>query len=419
MTGDISIIVGDQTVSGWTRVRVTRGIERMPSDFEIEMTEFYSGDNSTVVISPGAPCQVFLMGKPVLKGYVDEYDVTIKGDTHRISIYGRSMSEDLVDCSAEWPNAQILSSTIINIVKGLATTPYGIPVTQTVIPDTTKNHIPQLTFIYGETAAEIISRICRYAKLLFYDMPDGSIVLTTASSKKAACGFTEGVNVQEATATFTMNRFQQYICEFNSVVQYSDLTQQNSGQNNSVNQIGTPQVDSTVLRNRKKYIILESGDFAPFPVTTSRALWEKNRRFGKAWEVRITTDSWVDSAGNLWEPNTLVDLALPTLKIPKATWLISEVTFARDNEKGTTATLLINPPEAFIPEPIVLIPSRYPDVPGNNGSSATSQGTTISGVQTVNYPAYSDPTNLVAAPGVLNVPTSGVTPVNASGLTPP
>ena len=403
MTDDVSISVGGQTISGWTKVRVTRGIERMPSDFEIELTEYYSGDNSTVVISPGSLCKVFLGSDIVLTGYVDEYSATVKDNTHRVMLYGRSMSEDLVDCSAEYPNAQILSQKVIDVVKALATTPYNIPVTQTVIPDTTKNTIPQLTFIYGETAAEVISRICRYAKLLFYDMPDGSIILTTASSKKAACGFSEGINVQEATSTFTMNRFQQYKCEFNSVVGYSDLTQQNSGQNNTINNFHT-ETDTTVLRNRKKYIILESGDFYPFPVTIDRSLWEKNRRFGKAWEVRIVTDAWRDSAGNLWEPNTLVDLALPTLKIPKATWLISEVTFFRDEQKGTTATLIINPPEAFIPEPIVLIPSRFPDV--QNVSNPVSPPPNPN---TVQYPAQPNINDLVPY----------IPPINASSLNPP
>ena len=377
MADDIQISVGGQTISGWTRVRVTRGIERVPSDFEIELTEYYTGDNSNVVIEPGSLCQVYLGGDLVLTGYVDEYSPRIVGDRHTVTLYGRSKSEDLVDCSADWPNAQILSSTVLQIVQGLATTPYGIPVTQEVIPDANKNTIPQLTFIYGETAVEIIERICRYAKLIFYDLPDGGIVLTTASAKRAASGFTEGVNVQEAAARFTMSRFQTYTCVYSSIVQFSDGLALNSGQNNSVNQLGVPQVDVSVKRNRKKYIVLESGDTDPFIVTKARAQWELNRRFGKAWEVRITTDSWRDSAGHLWEPNTLVDLVLPTVKIPKETWLINEITFQRDEEHGTTAVLLLNPPSAFIPEPIVLLPSLFPDQYLNSTgkqSSTTTQG---------------------------------------------
>ena len=391
---DISIIVGDQMISGWTRVRQTRGIELMPSNFEIELTEYYPGNNSNVVIAPGSPCQVFLGPDVVLTGYVDVYESRIISDKHIISVYGRSKSEDLVDCSAEFPNAQIMAAPVLQIVQSLATTPYGITVTQSVIPDATKNTIPQTNFIYGETAVEVIERICRYAKLLFYDQPDGSIILTTASSKKAASGFSEGANVQEAAAHFTMNRFQKYICVYSSTVLMSDNLALNSGQNNSINQLGTPQVDDSVLRNRKKYIILESGDTDPFVVTQARALWEKNRRFGKAWEVRITTDTWRDSAGNLWEPNTLVDLALPTIKIPQATWLISEVSFHRDGEKGTYAILTINPPGAFIPEPIVLVPQLFPDkvIATSGGGSVPNAPSSTS---SVSYPGGLNESQLV------------------------
>jgi prophage tail gpP-like protein len=393
MDDDVSIIVGGKTIAGWTRVRLTRGIERLPADFHIELTEYYSGDNSTVVIAPGSPCQIFLGPDVVLTGYVDEYSPSISGKSHRVSLYGRSKSEDLVDCGAEYPNAQILSQTVLQIVQAFATVPYGIPVYQEVIADANKNTIPQTVFVYTETAVEVIERVCRYAKLLFYDQPDGSIILTTASSKKTACGFSEGFNIEEAHARFTMNRYSKYLCEFSSTVAFSDNLQENSGQNNSANQLAEVD-DTTVQRNRKKYIILESGDYSPFPVTQARALWEKNRRLGKAWEVVIKTDSWRDSAGKLWQPNTLVDLNIPSLKIVNQTWLISEVTYSRDEDNGTSATLVMNPPGAFIPEPIVLVPNRFPDVPAPN-PSATSPSPTNNSAANVQYPGVLNSDQLV------------------------
>ena len=363
MTDDVSISVNGQIISGWTRIRITRGIERMPADFEIEMTEPYA--NNSVAVAPGSSCKVFIGKNIVLSGYVDVYEIRIEGNDHTVSISGRSMSEDLVDCSAEYPNAQIMSQSVLQIVQALATTPYGIKVSQNSFPDQTKNTIPQISLMYGETAVELIQRICRFAGLLFYDMPDGSILLTTASSQKAASGFQEGVNVQSATARFTMNRYSDYICVLQSIISTSDGQSLNSGQNNSMNQFFDSQ-DGSVPRNRKKFIVVESGDYenlggVEYPVTHQRAIWENNRRYGKAFEARVVTDNWRDSAGNLWAPNTLADLNLPTLKIPKSTWLISEVTYSLDGSGGTTATLTLNPAQAFIPEPIVLIPNPIPE----------------------------------------------------------
>jgi prophage tail gpP-like protein len=53
MIDDLTLIVGGRQISGWTSVRVTRGIERCPSDFEVEMTELYPDEASAFVIQPG------------------------------------------------------------------------------------------------------------------------------------------------------------------------------------------------------------------------------------------------------------------------------------------------------------------------------------------------------------------------------
>ena len=80
------------------------------------------------------------------------------------------------------------------------------------------------------------------------------------------------------------------------------------------------------------------------------------------------------------------------------------MTFFRDEQKGTTATLIINPPEAFIPEPIVLIPSRFPDV--QNVSNPVSPPPNPN---TVQYPAQPNINDLVPY----------IPPINASSLNPP
>ncbi|WP_422449499.1 phage baseplate assembly protein, partial [Thermoanaerobacterium sp. DL9XJH110] len=40
---ELILTVGGRELSGWTEVRVTRGIERCPSDFQIGMTERFPG----------------------------------------------------------------------------------------------------------------------------------------------------------------------------------------------------------------------------------------------------------------------------------------------------------------------------------------------------------------------------------------
>ncbi len=76
-------------------------------------------------------------------------------------------------------------------------------------------------------------------------------------------------------------------------------------------------LDATVLRHRVKILVAESsgGGIGGQQVAKDRASWEASRRFGRSFVARLTTDSWRDKSGALYEANTLVSLDLPTLKI--------------------------------------------------------------------------------------------------------
>jgi prophage tail gpP-like protein len=113
--------------------------------------------------------------------------------------------------------------------------------------------------------------------------------------------------------------------------------------------------DSNCKRHRALFIISEGGGLGN-DISEQRARWEIARRFGRSRVVKITTDSWRDAAGALWEPNTLVPVSLPRLKFESEKMLISEVTFLRNDYSGTTAELTLMAPEAFTPQPINLTP---------------------------------------------------------------
>ena len=84
------------------------------------------------------------------------------------------------------------------------------------------------------------------------------------------------------------------------------------------------------------------------------------RRAGRSRVVNVTCDSWRDSAGTLWTPNTLVPISLPSLKLVADGFVITEVSYVRSGDDGedggTTAELTLMQPDALKPEPIVLQP---------------------------------------------------------------
>lgn len=350
-TDDLTIETGAVSITGWTDIRITRGIERLPSDFNISLTEIFPGELAQLVIEPGAPCQVRLGNDPVVTGYIDHYMPSISATQHSIQLNGRSKCSDLVDCAAEWPGGQFSNSTVLGIAQRLASvygptgTAEGISVTSDGSP---LPIIPQTNLVLGETAFDIIERMARFSTVLVYDLPDGNLFLSQAGIQQAASGFVEGVNVLRAYIDYSADQiYSDYSVYIQSVDAFTDLGL-------SGNMIYKAK-DSNCKRHRALFIISEGGGLGN-DISEKRARWEMARRFGRSRVVKITTDSWRDAAGALWEPNTLVPVSLPRLKFESEKMLISEVTFLRNDHSGTTAELTLMAPEAFTPQPINLTP---------------------------------------------------------------
>jgi prophage tail gpP-like protein len=351
MSDDLTLTVGNQTISGWLEVRVTRGIERCPSDFEISLTERFPGQAADVIVKPGDKCEVKIGGDVVVTGYVDTYGPSISATGHSIRVCGRGKCQDLVDCAAEWDGGQITGSSALQIAAKLASAYEDLQVWaqgEDVGPQ-----IPQINLILGETAWEIIERVCRFRGLLAYEMTDGNLFLGNVGTAQASSGFEEGVNVQSASLEFSIaQRFSEYQALLVSMDHLGD-----TGHGGNLRGVAN---DDGVQRNRKMMIVAEYGDSGG-DVVARRAQWEAARRIGRSNRLQLTTDSWRDAAGKLWEPNTLVPVQLPSLKVVGQSWLISEVTYKRD-EDGTTADLTIMPREAFLPQPVVINPT-FQEVP--------------------------------------------------------
>lgn len=343
MNDDLSLVVGSRRIGGWQAIRVTRGMERCPNDFEISMTDISAEDVMVVSVNPGDACQVFLGDDLVVTGYVDQCATSIDGMSHSINVIGRGKCQDLVDCAAEWEGGQFSNMTVADIAAGLASV-YGIEVEYR---GDSLDVVPQFNLMLGESPYEIIERVCRFKALLPYEGPDGNLILSQASKEKHASGFKQGVNVEQATAIRSQDQeysdYHAYMLGFNIFKELGE-----AGNLISV------EADENVTRNRKKFIIMEGGD-AGQEVTIKRLQWEKNRRIGRSNSVRITTDGWRDSSGSLYEPNKLIDLELPVLKIENQTWTVSEVSYRRDGS-GTHCDILAMPTAAFLPEPILLVP---------------------------------------------------------------
>ena len=340
----LTLTVGNQVLTGWQRVSVTRPHAAIPASFDLEVTEKYPTGPS-LNVQPGQPCTVKIGTDLVLTGYVDRYAASIAPGAHSIRISGRSKSEDLVDCSAvigdmSQQGFQQINGTTLAIIRKLGM-PYGINVQSTAGEGVT---IPQFYILLGETPWEIIDRITRYSQMIVYDMPDGSIMLAEVGTTSMASGFSIGDNVEQGDVNFSMDgRFSEYEGHLTSVLTFGTEAGVNTPN------IGKIIRDDGVPRFRKRYVISEQF-IQDHDIVSERAVWEMNRNKGRSYQFNVTCDSWRDSAGKLWEVNKLAPIQASALKLDNASYIIASVTYQRD-ENGQHGILQLMPPEAFLTEP--------------------------------------------------------------------
>ncbi len=355
---DVTLVLNGKIWSGWTAVRIGRGVERFPSDFELALTERYPGEAGALMVEPGTTCVLKIGSDIIITGVVDRYVPAITATGHEVRIHGRSRCRAIVDCSAgvlpdgSW-KTQFASSTAIGVITQLCD-PFGITVSTTAA-DAANAMVPPFILNLGETPAEVIDRASRWAGLLYFDDTAGNLVLAQVGDRKMSSGFQQGVNIEAASATYSADqRFSLYVVVWMSLDGLINVRNDVDGSTNGNSRYVLADGSAPAIGFRPHVIVSEqvdqSTDFAKV-----RATWEMNRRNGRSRAVTLTTDSWRDSAGKLWEPNALTKVNAPHLKITNQTWVIGEVTYRRD-ASGTHADLTLMPPGAYAPEPFVLQP---------------------------------------------------------------
>lgn len=339
---DLTISVAGKDISGWERIEVTLRAEGFPNSFAISMS---AKDEIPELARAGAECVVKLGKDKVITGFIDRDRPGGNANAHSIELVGRGKTQDLVDCSAEWPTGQIIAGNALTIAQTVAK-PYGLTVK---LGDgaSAGDEVPQWNLNYGETGAAIIQRLTRNAGLLAYENGEGELILGNVGTKKAASGVAYGVNVQAWSVENSMDgRYSEIVCAASSMNVLMEL-------GGSDFYASAP--DPNVKRHRIRYMVVEPVATDPQAFTEKKAKWEAARNAGRGAAVRATIDSWRDKDGKLWAPNTLVPVDVPGNR-GGDTLCLAEVTFRRSNETGTTAELLLMPKGAFMPEPIVLSP---------------------------------------------------------------
>jgi prophage tail gpP-like protein len=175
----LTLNINGKKYSGWTKAKITRGIDRAVGDFEFEVSErWLNKSNGQLQIQPQDTCTIYAGSDLLLTGYVDKYKPSVDANNHKVVISGRSKTGDLVDSSVDFLGGQIQSGTLLAMATALCA-PFHIKVRTSLGKNGSKvNSTPgDATVQPGETVFNFLERLARQVGVLLTDDPAGNLVL--------------------------------------------------------------------------------------------------------------------------------------------------------------------------------------------------------------------------------------------------
>jgi prophage tail gpP-like protein len=342
------VIVGTQRflIEAWESIRIQRSIDQISGSFSISFADKWKQTFTNWDLIPGNEIIIMLGLKDViLRGWIDTLDVDVKNDDRTLTMTGRDLTADLVDSSAPTIPSEFKFVNILQLAT-IFVTPFGIPFAIDVPPG---EPFAKFTVKQGETVFELLHRAAQLRGLILQSTEIGGLLITDRSSALSQIPtpipLVQGQNVLEAKASYDYSdRFFGY-----------DVKGQGAG-NDLINRKGVTQIlgtstDPQMRRPARRKTIIADGS-VDLASAQRRANWEATVRASKAVDVTIKVQGWrqdILQIGPLWRPNQLVPVVMPYVGLQGNQLLVRAVQFSKSITEGTTTTLSLTRPDAYVP----------------------------------------------------------------------
>lgn len=322
----VTVSAGGGTYTGWKKVTVRASMRQACRNFQLTTTEMSAAGASEYNFPPGTDISISANGDLVCKGYVNVYAPSGDAKSHTVEIEGRGKGQDFVDCAAKHKKGNFQKKKPDQIAQELDLWGLGLKAEVQLEP------IDYFQLNQGETAHAAVERALRDQYASMVGQADGSIKITNAkAAKRHSGGLIEGHNIRSFKGRFSDEK-RHSECEVKG--------QRRHGTKESDLRIKESAQDSGVKRNRPK-ILVHEGDTTK-ERAKRRAQNESDRAQGFSVAATIVVQGWRDDGGKLWEPNHLVFIQSPSLKL-NGDLLIESVNFHQDEKQSWSEIHCVNP----------------------------------------------------------------------------
>lgn len=324
----VTMTVGGQTWTAWERVMIRASFKEAARSFEMTIAAERGGAQTAAMFAIFAPVEIKAGGDLVLSGHIDKRAPSFDADSATMSISGRSKGADAIDCSARHDKGSLKKKTPLEIARSIG--PKSVTFDSDIDLDPVDYQVTP-----GETAFKAIEKLARAQGATLSGQADGSIKITNASKarKKHAGGLFEGVNIKSGSASHDGS---------NRHSEYRVVGQAAKGTGADALRLEGIARDAGVTRDR--VIVVVHDDDADKARLKKRARNRRDKSAGSGLTASITTPTWRDETGVIWEPGRLVWTESQFLGLAQD-MLIETVTLSQDSG-GTQAQIELTDPRA-------------------------------------------------------------------------
>ena len=325
----ITIAVGGTVWSAFEEITVNAAYNEAARDFSFVAAAELGASATNAVFAKGTEVTIFSNGDLLLTGAVNRKQTLLEKNTARITVSGRSLSQDLIDGSAEHETGNFKKKDPLQVAQEISKK-YR-PKFET---DQKLTKLDQYKLTQGESCFRCVEKLARQQGMTLAGTPEGNIKITKAGNERHAGGLIEGRNILKIGA------------DHNDSNQHSQITvrgQRPFGHGAEALELEAIARESGLKRHRPLIVVQDSDTTKD--LTKKRAKNLRARKAGDALKATVTTQGFRDEGGKIWTPGHLVWVESPFSDIAQD-MLIEKISYQQD-DGGSIATLSLTDPRSY------------------------------------------------------------------------
>jgi len=334
---DVTVFTdGNKAFHGWENLKITKNLESIANTFQLDIDDRFQETGERWPLKPGVGIQIEINRERVITGRIEEMRPSFGIDGRRLTLAGRSLPGDLVDCSHLGP-CEYKNISLDRLAEELIK-PFGLEVFLSVEPKV----IDKFAIKPGESVFESLDRAARTQGFFWVSTRDGNIRLTRRARARSDSEIHQNVNMISGSGIYdNSKRHSEYI-----------VRGQTQGSDDFPGELaGTAEgrAKDLGIEIHRPIVIIAEGNVDTEQAKT-RAGWEASVRIGQALELNVVVQGWRQETESLWGINQVILVKSEFLGV-NGDFLSAEVEHRKGKDSPTETQIRLVRPDAYESKP--------------------------------------------------------------------